>query len=135
MLHIKKIKPLFTSIITTGEVFSEDYYENGLIKAAKGNLKPWQRVVAVGTSVRDIKEGDLVMVNLENYVVKKYSKDSVQNDLDNNPSLSLKMNWVVMDDEHGESRDCLLLNDRDVLYVFEGEESADIIINKPKIIV
>lgn len=135
MLHIKKIKPLFTSIITTGDVFEEDYYENGLIKAAKGNLKPWQRVIAVGTSVRDIKEGDLVMVNLENYVVRKYNKDSIQNDMDNNPSLSLKMNWVVMDDEHGESKDCLLLNDRDVLYVFEGEESADIIINKPKIIV
>lgn len=135
MLRIKKIHPLFTSIITTGDVFEEDYYENGLIKAAKGNLKPWQRVIAVGTSVRDIKEGDLVMVNLENYVVRKYNKDSIQNDMDNNPSLSLKMNWVVMDDEHGESKDCLLLNDRDVLYVFEGEESADIIINKPKIIV
>lgn len=140
MLHIKKIKPLFTSIITTGDVFSEDYYENGIIKASKGDLKPWQKVVAVGTSVRDIKEGDLVMVNFSNYAVRKYDKNSLQNDMDNNPTVALKLNWVVMDGKDGSQQECLLLNDRDVFYVFEGEEvkeeapKSSIILPKAQII-
>lgn len=136
MLHITKIKPMFTSIVTTGEVFTEDYYENGLIKAQKGDLKPWQKVIAVGTSVRDIKEGDTVMIKLENYAVKKYDKNSIHNDMDDNPTLTLKLNWIIMDDKKGKQQECLLLNDRDVLYSFEGTEKKDIIkVNKPKLLV
>ena len=122
MLHIKKIKPLFTSIVTTGDKYEEDMYNEGLIEARKGDLKTYQKVVAVGSSVRDIKVGDLVMINVMNYAVKRYSKDSVQNDMDNNPVLRFEFNWVQVDDEEGKSQDCLLLNDRDILFVFEGEE-------------
>lgn len=122
MLHIKKIKPLFTSIVTTGDKYEEDMYNEGLIEARKGDLKTYQKVVAVGSSVRDIKVGDLVMINVMNYAVKRYSKDSVQNDIDNNPVLRFEFNWVQVDDEEGKSQDCLLLNDRDILFAFEGEE-------------
>lgn len=137
MLRIKKIKPLFTSIVTTGDRFDKDFTDSGIIVAKKGDLKLWQKVVAVGTSVRDIKVGDTVMINIENYAVKRYNKDSLQNDLDNNPSLRYELNWVTVDDEEGNPKECLLLNDRDVLYVFEGEEKEDVIIvpeNKTTII-
>ena len=137
MLHIKKIKPLFTSIVTTGNHFEKDMIEGSLIVAKKGDLKLWQKVVAVGSSVRDIKPGDMVMINADHYAVKRYSKDSIQNDLDNNPSLGYHFNWVTIDNEEGEPQECLLLNDRDILYVFEGEEKEDVIIvpeNKPTII-
>lgn len=137
MIHIKSIKPLFTSIVTTGDKFEKDYVENGFVTANKGDLKLWQKVVAVGSSVRDIKVGDMVMINADHYIVKKYSKDSIQNDMDNNPSLGYRFNWVTIDDENGEPKDCLLLNDRDILYVFEGEEKDETLIvpGKPKLII
>lgn len=122
MLHIKKIKPLFTSIVTTGDKYEEDMYNEGLIEARKGDLKTYQKVVAVGSSVRDIKVGDMVMINVMNYAVKRYSKDSLQNDMDNNPIIRFQFNWVQVDDEEGNPQDCLLLNDRDVLFAFEGDE-------------
>lgn len=122
MLHIKKIKPLFTSIVTTGDKYEEDMYNEGLIEARKGDLKTYQKVVAVGSSVRDIKVGDMVMINVMNYAVKRYSKDSLQNDMDNNPIIRFQFNWVQVDDEDGKPQDCLLLNDRDVLFAFEGDE-------------
>lgn len=136
MLHIKKVKPLFTSIITTGDKFEKDYVESGFVTANKGDLKLWQKVVAVGSSVRDIKVGDMVMINPSHYAVKKYDKNSIQNDLDNNPTLSFKFNWIYIDTEKGEQVPHLLLNDRDIDFVFEGEEKEEVVVipDKPKII-
>lgn len=136
MLHIKKIKPLFTTVITTGDKFEKDMIDGNLIIAKQGDLKTWQKVIAVGTSVRDIAVGDMVMINAEHYLVKKYDKNSIQNDMDNNPSLGYHFNWVTIDDENGEPQECLLLNDRDIMYVFEGEEKEDNILTpgKPRII-
>lgn len=129
MLRIRKVKPMFTSIVTTGDKFEEDMVESGVIVARKGDLKLWQKVIAVGDSVRCIKPGEMVMINAENYAIKRYDKNSLQNDLDNNPSLGYHFNWVTVDDENGDPQECLLLNDRDVLYAFEGEE-----VNNPIIV-
>ena len=118
-------------------IFAKTTRQNyGLIVAKQGDLKVWQKVIAIGSSVRDISVGDMVMINIANYAVKKYSKNSIQNDLDNNPKIRYNLNWVTMDDENGKSMDCLLLNDRDVLYSFEGEEKDEVIqIPEKKIIV
>lgn len=128
MLHIKKIKPLYTSIVTTGDKFEKDMIDGNIIVARKGDLKLWQKVIAVGSTVRDIKVGDMVMINAEHFAVKRYNKNSIQNDIDNNPVLDYKFNWVTIDNALGEPQECLLLNDRDVEYVFEGEERDDSII-------
>lgn len=125
MLHIKKIKPLFTSIVTTGDRFEKDLVQGGLIVASKGDLKLWQRVLYKGDTVRGIEAGDMVMINVDNYAVKKYDKNSIQNDLDNNRIITYNFNWVTIDDEEGNPQECLLINDRDVLYAFEGEERDD----------
>lgn len=127
MLHIKKIKPLFTSLVTTGDRFEKDMVESGIIIAKKGDLKLWQKVIAVGSAVRDIKEGDMVMVDASHYAKKRYDANSIQNDMNNNPVLNYQFNWVTLDDSEGNPQECLLLNDRDILYVFEGEEKEDII--------
>lgn len=123
---------MFTSLIVTGDRFEKDIKDGALIVAKKGDLKLWQTVVSVGNSVRDINIGDKVMVNVENYAVRKYDKNSLQNDLDNNKVLSFNFNWVTMDDDSGNPKDYLLLNDRDILYVFEGEETDDNIITPSK---
>lgn len=132
MLHIKKIKPLFTAIVTTGDKFDEDWVEQGLIVARKGDLKLWQKVIAVGSAVRDVKEGDMVMLDFKDYAVKKYDKNSIQNDLNNNPVLDYHLNWVTIDEEDGKTKDCLVLKDRDVQYVFEGEEKKEALMTPGK---
>lgn len=128
MLHIKKIRPLYTSIVTTGDKFEKDMIDGNIIVARKGDLKLWQKVIAVGSTVRDVKVGDMVMINAEHFAVKRYNKNSLQNDIDNNPVLDYKFNWVTIDNALGEPQECLLINDRDVEYVFEGEERDDSII-------
>lgn len=127
MLHIKKIKPLFTSVVTTGDRFEKDMKKGGVTLACKGDLKLWQEVLFVGGSVREVKPGDKVMVNADNYAVKRYDGNSIQNDLGNNRTVEYAFRWVTLDNEDGTQQECLLLQDRDILYAFDGEERDDTI--------
>lgn len=137
MLHVTKIKPLFDHLLITADRFDKDMIHNGVIVAGKGDLKLWQTVVAVGSVVRDIKVGDKVMINPNDFAVKKYNKNSVQNDLDNNPVLTYNFPFETVDDEKGNPKDYLYISDRNVKYVFEGTEKDDSLIlpGKTKLIV
>lgn len=137
MLHVTKIKPLFDHLLITADRFEKDMIHSGVILANKGDLKLWQTVVAIGSVVRDIKVGDKVMINPNDFAVKKYNKNSVQNDLDNNPVLTYNFPFETIDDEKGEPKDYLYISDRNVKYVFEGIEKEDSLIlsGKPKLIV
>lgn len=137
MLHVTKIKPLFDHLLITADRFEKDMIHSGVILANKGDLKLWQTVVAVGSVVRDIKVGDKVMINPNDFAVKKYNKNSVQNDLDNNPVLTYNFPFETIDDEKGEPKDYLYISDRNVKYVFEGMEKDESLIlpEKPKLIV
>lgn len=128
MLHIKKIKPLFNHLLLTADRFEKDVVESGIIVAKKGDLKLWQTVVAMGSTARDVKVGDKVMIIPEHFAVKKYNKNSVQNDLDNNPVLTYKFPFETMEDENGEPKDYLYISDNNIRYVFEGEEKDDSLI-------
>lgn len=128
MLHITKIKPMFTNLLVTKEVFGKDMCEGGVIVANKGDMKLWQTVLAVGPAIRDIKVGDKVMLRLDDYAVKKYSKDSLQNDMDNNPIITWNLPFETIEDDKGNSVECLYIKDRDVKFVFEGEERDDALI-------
>ncbi len=137
MLEITKVKPLFTSIVTTADRFEKDIIDGGLIMAKKGDLKLWQRVVAIGSSVRDIEVGDMVMINADHYALKRYDKNSLQNDLDNNPTIKYAFNFITIYDGN-TPKEYLLLNDRDILYAFEGKETegaSSIILPSNKVIV
>lgn len=137
-LHIKKIKPLFTGIVTTAECFEENFTtKGGITIRRKGELKPWQKVIAVGSTVRDINVGDTVMVALDNYAVKKYSPESIKNDLEANSVVRYQFNFVDLENSKGETQQCLFICDRDVMYVFEGEEEEDkmIAVDKPSLII
>lgn len=137
MLHVAKIKPLFDHLLITADRFDKDMIHNGVIVAGKGDLKLWQTVVAVGSVVRDIKVGDKVMINPNDFAVKKYNKNSVQNDLDNNPVITYNFPFETVDDEKGNPKDYLYISDRNVKYVFEGIEKDDSLIlpGKPKLII
>ena len=80
-IRINEIKPLFTTIITTLDVYEEDLIENGVLKAPQGSLRMYQKVLAVGSSVRDVKVGDTVLLNFSNYIVRKYKENSIKEDM------------------------------------------------------
>lgn len=135
MLHVTKIKPLFNHLLVTGDKFDKDMISNGVIIAGKGDLKLWQTVVAVGSTVRDIKVGDKVMIIPDHFAVKKYNKNSIQNDIDNNPVLTYNFPFETIDNEKGDPEEYLYISDNDIRYVFEGEEKEDIIIPGKKTLI
>ena len=81
MLKVKKIRPMFNALITTMDKYEEDgRTAGGIIDTAKqqGALKEYQRVISVGDSVRNIKEGDLVCINPIRYAIKKHQEGSLK---------------------------------------------------------
>ena len=80
-IKINEIKPLFTTVITTLDVYEEDLIENGVLKAPQGSLRMYQKVLAVGSSVRDVKVGDTVLLNFANYIVRKFKENSIKEDM------------------------------------------------------
>lgn len=139
MLHIKKVKPRFTDILVTGNKYEEDERQNGVIIAEKGDMKWYQTVLAIGSMVRDIKVGDQVMINPDAYKVTKYDPNSVKEDMGMNKVVGYRLPWVTIEDSEGNPQRCLLLKDRDIEFVFEGEEvqephSTLIMPKEPKII-
>ena len=123
MLKIKKFKPMFTSILVTGNKYTEDMYDDhGLIENKMGDLKTYQTVLEVGSSVRDIKVGDQVMINVMHYVVMQYDPNSVKNDMGMNKIKEFRFNWVTIENEEGKPQECLFIDQQDVLFAFEGEE-------------
>ena len=124
MLKINKIKPMFTSIITSMDKYDSDVVsEGGIIDTTKqeGGLKEYQTVLAIGSSVRDIKVGDLVCVNPTRFAVKQHQagglKDGVIKD---NPVVRYNFDVIEMG-----GNQCLLLQDRDIDFIIEDYEEID----------
>lgn len=124
MIKVKKIKPMFTALITTMDLYKEDgKTKGGLIDTAKqkGTVKEYQKVVAVGGSVREIKEGDLVCIDPTRFAVRKNPDNSIKNDIEGgNPILEYRFDIVEMDGEK-----YLLLQDRDIQFIISDYEEVE----------
>lgn len=139
ILKIKKIKPMFTALITTMDKYEQDVItDGGLIDTTKqeGSLKEYQTVLAVGDSVRSIKEGDLVCINPSRYAEKQYQDGSMKDGIvAQNKVIRYNFDTVEMDDKV-----CLLLQDRDISFVIseyeeiEEPEKAKIIVPQTNLI-
>lgn len=121
MIKIKKIKPMFNSLITTMDKYEHDMTtKGGLIDTTKqeGALKEYQKVVAVGDSVRNIKVGDLVCINPIRYARKKHQEGSLKDGIiTDNPVVDYNFNVVDLNDiPH------LLLQDCDISFIIEDFE-------------
>lgn len=123
MLKVKKIKPMFTSLITTMDKYEQDVLTSGgLIDTSKqqGGLKEYQTVVAVGSSVRDIKVGDVVCVNPTRFAVKQHQAGSLKDGIvTDNPVIKYNFDVVEMD-----NKQYLLLQDRDIDFIIEDYEEV-----------
>ena len=118
MIKIKKIRPMFTALVTTMDKYDEDQTtSSGLIDVTKreGSLKEYQKVVSIGESVRGIKVGDLVCIDPKAYAVKKHEAGSLKDGIiTDNPVVSYNFDVIELD-----GHQCLLLQERDITFVIE----------------
>ena len=120
MIKIKKIKPMFTALVTTMNKYKEDTIVGGLINPSKGkgSLMEYQTVLSVGSSVKDIKVGDLVCINPSRFAIKKHKEGSLKDGvITDNPVITYNFDIVEMDGQQ-----CLLLQDRDIDFIIEEYE-------------
>lgn len=138
MLKVKDIRPVFTRLITTADRYEETQMTNGLIDVNKleGRYKEYQRVVRVGSSVREVTKGDIVLIDPSRYIKRKFSDGSLREDFVENPIVEINIPTVTMGDE-----DYFMIDERDIAYVIaDSEEVPDplpnpiIVPKKPKII-
>lgn len=118
---VKKIKPMYTRIITTMDTYAEAQTIAGtnLIDASKlkKSVKEYQKVVSVGTNVRTVKEGDLVCINPDRYAIRKFDKNSVKTDMGANPITGYNFNVVKID-----GVDYLMIDELDIEFIVEEYE-------------
>lgn len=117
MLKITKITPVFNKLITTMDKYENDVYENGVITHTKGELKDYQTVIAVGSSVRVCNPGDKIMIDFFRYKVSH--GDEMKENLVTQ-KITYQLNTEIVNGEP-----VLVLYDNDIKFVFEGEEVED----------
>lgn len=124
MFKIKKVRPLFTGIVTTSKRYVGEQKTAGglLVDATKldGGLNPYQTVIAVGGMCKDLKEGDVVKINFKRYAMAKHTPgaiDEAQNKQFDNLRWSYEIPMIVINGE-----ECLFIQSNDVEYVVEDYE-------------
>lgn len=120
MINIKKVRPLFTKIVTTCNKYDEDQKTGSLIDTRKqaGAVKEYQTVVAVGSNPAGIKVGDVVMINPMRYAVMKHESGSVKDGvIKDNPVVGYQLPVIEL---NGVPH--LLLETADVEFVIEDYE-------------
>ncbi len=122
MFTIKKVRPLFTGVVTTATRYVGDTTtKSGLIVDAtkmSGQLNNIQKVIAVGKMVTDVKEGDYVKLNYKRYLVPIQLPGKIENNVQ---SSKMKATYEIpMIDIDGQQ--CLFLQSNDIEYVIEEFE-------------
>lgn len=86
---------------------------------SKQGLKEYQTVIEVGTSVREVKVGDIVCINPSRYAVKKYDSNGVKDGVEGmNLVTHYNFNTIVLGD-----KECLLIDERDVDFIVKEWEN------------
>ena len=119
---IKKVRPLFTGVITTAKKFVGDQTtkKGGIIvdtRKMDGDLNFYQTVVSVGSTVRGLKEGDIVKLNFSRFAKAKHTPgavDEATNKQFDNLSWDYEIPVIIIEDT-----EYLFLQDRDIEYVVE----------------
>ena len=120
MFNIKKIRPLFTGVVTTAMTYKSDQTTTvgGLLYDAtkmKGGLNIYQRVVAVGSMVHDLKEGDIVRLNYKRYAIPMQKPGAIEENIQKSDiNYTYQIPMVTLD-----GIDYLFLQNNDIEFVVE----------------
>jgi hypothetical protein len=121
MLKVKDIRPVYTRLITTANKYEETQMNGNLIDVNKmeGRYKEYQTVIRVGSAVREVKEGDVVLIDPSRYMKRKFSDNSLREDFVENPIVEINIPTVTMGDE-----DYFMIDERDIAYVIADSEEV-----------
>lgn len=127
---------MFNKLVTTANRVKQNTNEI-IIDITKINkvIDDFQTVVSIGSSVRDIKVGDLVCINPDRYAVKKYQQKSASAEVEGyeNTIIGYDIPRITLDDvEH------LMITDSDVIYIvdeYEKIKKSTIIDTSKKLII
>lgn len=128
MLKIKKLKPIYTSILTTYNKYStpETVEGSDIIDPAKAKImvKEYQKVLGVGNQVRLVKPGDIIVINPMKYAKYKQvlQKNSLRNDTQQYKNEIVGFDFPIVE---VNDQEYLLLDERDILYIVEEAEEDD----------
>ena len=127
MFNIKKVRPLFTGVVTTAKKYVGAVTTGGglLLDTSRmeGTLNPYQRVISVGDMCKDIHEGDIVKINFKRYAKAKHlpgAIDTAQNLQSDSLSITYEIPMININDE-----ECLFLQSNDIEYVVEDYDGID----------
>ena len=128
MLKLKEIKPLFSQVLVTEELYGyDDRDSSGIIMAKKGDIKPYQTVIAVGDDVKYVKPGDVVAINFYKYAEFKEDPNSVKA-IGGNTMVKLHLNEVTLTNDDNEDIACFIIDVRDIKYIILDKE--EVVYNK-----
>lgn len=117
MLKLKEVKPVFNQVLVTEELYGYDDKDHaGIIIHRKGDIKPYQKVIAVGNDVKNVKPGDTVAINFYKYAELQEDPNSLKA-LKGNKMVKLRLNEVELTDDNDESLTCFIIDERDIKYI------------------
>ena len=123
MFTVKKVKPLFTGVITTAHTYSEDQKtESGLYTGSKraGTMNPNQWVISVGPMATGIKEGDIVHINFKRYMKARHVPGQIEDNVQKDDySVTYEIPSINID-----GKEYLFLQNNDIEYIVESIKSA-----------
>lgn len=111
---------MFNRIVTTCNVYENGKTEGGIIIKTDGTIKEYQTVEAVGSTVRDVKVGDIVMINPKRYLIPQHKDkrdNSIKGVIGDELTMGVDFPMVEYDDKRH-----LLIYDQDIDYIVDGEE-------------
>ena len=118
---VKKITPRFTTVITTMERYPKSsVITNGVIglKNLEGTVMDYQKVIAIGNTVRDVKVGDIVHINPIRYAQFKNIPGSIKDGIqETNPVVKYNIPTIELD-----GVECLKLDAADIDYIVDEYE-------------
>ncbi len=121
MFEIKKVRPLFTGVVTTAKKYVGEVTTAGgvIIDITRmyGSLNPYQTVISVGAMCKDVKEGDIVKINFKRYAKANHAPgaiDEAQNKQFDNLSVVYEIPMINLD-----GQECLFIQSNDIEYVVE----------------
>ena len=124
-MNIKKVTPLFTSLVTTMDKYVDEVFigESEILDTTKStaSLKEYQTVVAIGSAVRSVKVGDLVCINPKRFEIKKQVKNSLREDMEeySNAVVGYNFNVILLNNvEH------LLISENDIDFIIDEYETV-----------
>lgn len=113
-----KIKPLFNAIITTADKYKEDIIQGSLLTFGHkvGDMKPIQRIIAVGDIVHNVKVGDIIHINFDAFGVKKHREGSLKDGIINdNPIIEYKFNCIMID-----GKECMVIHNENIDFIIDS---------------